>query len=1053
MSQSKRAGAKKRRAKDHRAKDYDVFISYKRLNGEVCAIVEDRLRKEGFEVFTDQRLQGGKDWQQQLRARINECSVTIGLWSAEVEADPTEVEFELIHAYGIERLLGVRLDSSVPPSKLGKDNWLDFSGWNNPDLCEVQLARIVEEVRRMGATQSYDLVSRSPAAAAIDVHLGEIPPAPPKLIGREDEMAMLENAWQGGVVNTVVLHALGGAGKSALLRTFVDERLENGGDGADRIYGWSAYSQGSGTQKRADADGFISQALKDFGFQGEPPRDAVERARELARLVQQQRVLLLLDGLEPLQDPPGVNKGRLKDKGLKELIQKLSYSNPGLLIITTRQPITELENSGAVVTNHALDKLTPTSGADLLVELGVSGRQKHLEEAVKQVDGHALSVTLLGTYLTQVCGGDVRKRDLFDFRIRLTDEERALADLDPTLIPAKRAQKVMRGYLEQFDRLDETKGGGGPERALLHLLGLFDRPADGDAVDVLLAERIPGLTDDLFVEVEKTKGFLGFGRKVLTRELSAGEREARINWAKNRLRKLRLLSPKADEDPSGLDAHPVVRAYFADRLKDTAPEAAKAAHEKLYYHYSTIGLPPAFQCRIGIGLLSLSQKFDQEQFSQILSALASGSFPEHLKTSLPQVLQQTSVDELVSFLRSTQDTEFAAAQRAFLPDQLEEMQPLFHAVAHGVASGHVQEVFDEVFWMRLLRGNDKFLWQNIGAFGPELAILAQFYELPWSKPNADLSFNAKAFVLSEASFALTSLGRPRESVEPRQAGIKMRIASEDWSNASRAASALSDTLLNIGQVEDALTTARQALAHAQKADIRDEIPLRITDVAAAEIAAGDLESALKSFQRAEEISVSIDPDFPNLVSLQGYQYGDLLLSLGQSDEALRRGEYILGIAKRFVGKGLALYDFGFAYLLLARAQHYKGLSEAGHSYNEAVDGLRKAGLEDEIPKALLARAAWRRDQAAAGDASMINKALEDLHEVEEIAGDEMGLYLVDLALERARLALDVPAAFEDPNSVARDNTADAARRIAETGYHRRDGELAALQERLKSLPA
>ena len=135
-----------------------------------------------------------------------------------------------------------------------------------------------------------------------------------------------------------------------------------------------------------------------------------------------------------------------------------------------------------------LDRLSPQAGADLLEELGVTGRQKAFEKAVKSVDGHALSVTLLGTYLTQVHGGDIRKQDLFDFHIRLTPEEEARAEFDETLIPAKRAQKVMRGYLEQFDRLEDSAGSGGPERALLHLLGLFDRPADGDAVEVLLAE-------------------------------------------------------------------------------------------------------------------------------------------------------------------------------------------------------------------------------------------------------------------------------------------------------------------------------------------------------------------------------------------------------------------------------------------------------------------------------------------------------------------------------------------------------------------------------------
>ena len=70
-------------------------------------------------------------------------------------------------------------------------------------------------------------------------------------------------------------------------------------------------------------------------------------------------------------------------------------------------------------------------------------------------------------------------------------------------MPAKRAAKVMRGYLEQFEKLakdNAAEGLGGPELALLNLVGLFDRPADGPAVDALLARHIPGLTDDLFFE-------------------------------------------------------------------------------------------------------------------------------------------------------------------------------------------------------------------------------------------------------------------------------------------------------------------------------------------------------------------------------------------------------------------------------------------------------------------------------------------------------------------------------------------------------------------------
>ena len=40
-----------------------------------------------------------------------------------------------------------------------------------------------------------------------------------------------------------------------------------------------------------------------------------------------------------------------------------------------------------------------------------------------------------------------------------------------------------------------------------------------------------------------------------------------------------------------------------------------------------------------------------------------------------------------------------------LPDTLEEMAPLFAAVAHGCLAGRHQEALDEVYWRRILREN------------------------------------------------------------------------------------------------------------------------------------------------------------------------------------------------------------------------------------------------------------------------------------------------------------------------------------------------------------
>jgi hypothetical protein len=335
------------------------------------------------------------------------------------------------------------------------------------------------------------------------------------------------------------------------------------------------------------------------------------------------------------------------------------------------------------VINHELDQLSDRAGADLLVELGVQGRQRELEAAVHELQGHALSVTLFGTYLAEVCGGDIRHKDQFDFAdIVESPEEIELAD--KTIIPAKRAARVMRSYLAQFEKLAQD---GGTERAILNLLGLFDRPADGPAFDALLARHIPGLTDELFL-----KG---------ADPLPEPKRTARLLEAKRRLRKLRLLSKANPKDLHELDAHPVVRAFFACRLEEIAPEAAKAAHEILYRHY--------------------------------------------------------------------------AAAAPDLPDTLEEMQPLFHAVQHGVKAGRVSDAFVTIYRQRIQRGEEFFTYRTLGAFGTDLAALANFFETPWSIPKSELKPKERGNVFACAASSLATLGRLRDSIAPRMASLNIDI--------------------------------------------------------------------------------------------------------------------------------------------------------------------------------------------------------------------------------------------------------------------------------------
>jgi len=100
---------------------------------------------------------------------------------------------------------------------------------------------------------------------------------------------------------------------------------------------------GRGGRKQVSADQFIAAALKWFGDPDPTKGSPWDKGERLAELIKRQRTLLILDGLEPLQNPPPGETGRIKDPGLKSLLRELGQQNPGLLVITTRLSVADLQ--------------------------------------------------------------------------------------------------------------------------------------------------------------------------------------------------------------------------------------------------------------------------------------------------------------------------------------------------------------------------------------------------------------------------------------------------------------------------------------------------------------------------------------------------------------------------------------------------------------------------------------------------------------------------------------------------------------------------------------
>jgi serine/threonine protein kinase len=173
------------------------------------------------------------------------------------------------------------------------------------------------------------------------ISVARLPVTGTDLFGREEDIAFLDNAWANQHVNIVTVVAWAGVGKSTLVNHWLGRIATEDYRSAELVFGWSFYRQGT-TGKSSSADEFVDAALTWFGDPDPRIGTEWEKGERLAKLVAHCRTLLVLDGLEPLQNPPGPQEGRARDPSLQALLREFAAFNTGLCVITTRMPVADI---------------------------------------------------------------------------------------------------------------------------------------------------------------------------------------------------------------------------------------------------------------------------------------------------------------------------------------------------------------------------------------------------------------------------------------------------------------------------------------------------------------------------------------------------------------------------------------------------------------------------------------------------------------------------------------------------------------------------------------
>jgi hypothetical protein len=412
-----------------------------------------------------------------------------------------------------------------------------------------------------------------------------------------------------------IIVAAGGIGKSALTDEWLQQISAHNYYGKTRVFGWSFYSQGSHSTF-TNSQPFFNAVLLFLGVT-KIPKDGFEKARLLARCLQEQPCLLILDGLEPLQYAKNLQyvNGELRDPPLKEFITCFRQTvGKSFVLFSSRQPLIELRNwHSEHYLSLDLETLPHDDGAVLLQKLGVTGKIAERQEISKELNGHALSLVLMGHLLKEYHQGDWR------YVKALSPLTFAHGDSD-----AEQDSRHALRVLDYYDSLQDEAS-----RCFLQLLGLFDRPMNYEEKEILIAnaqhaESLRGLTVTQWQVLEKRleKSSLLLGEK--------GSFE-RLEW----------------------DTHPIIRAFFEQQFQKEHYEAFKQVHLILFDFY---------------------QKLPEKE----------------------------------------------------LPDSLEEMQPLYRAVAHGYLAGEYRHALFDIFNKRIQRGEEHYSSYSLAAYSEDITALSPF---------------------------------------------------------------------------------------------------------------------------------------------------------------------------------------------------------------------------------------------------------------------------------------------------------------------------------------
>lgn len=239
-------------------------------------------------------------------------------------------------------------------------------------------------------------------------YLNDAPNIVNEWVDRDELTNITFEKWDDTNCNVVEFIGLGGEGKSLLVRSWIEKLLTNPSEAQpDGIFWWSFYN-------RPDVEDFLEEALS-YLYRGEiePSLNlsSTSKVHHLMLRLLEGKYIFVLDGIEILQSQSRGNYGTLNNIHIKYFIESiLQPDNKSFCLITSRIPIFDFMEY--INYSHMdVNGLAIKEGCTLLKNMGIHGENEQFSSIVSEWEGHALTLSIIGSYLLEAHEGCISHID------------------------------------------------------------------------------------------------------------------------------------------------------------------------------------------------------------------------------------------------------------------------------------------------------------------------------------------------------------------------------------------------------------------------------------------------------------------------------------------------------------------------------------------------------------------------------------------------------------------------------------------------------------------